>query len=234
MAPGPTSQVHHRARDILGLAQPTIGRLILQRLHPTLLLNQPTRHLGREEPRRDSISEHPARTQLQRQILRQMDHSRFRSRVTKRSILTQRTHTQPSHGARNNHPRRVRRRRLGRKKRRKLLHEVENTLNVQIHDFRKCALGVRLELLAPGRARVGEQDVHVVRRLLDLGDETVELIHARVVRGHGDGLRVGAFGGEGVEGFHGFFAGGGFAGGDVDFGAAGLEEAVSLLVMFSN
>lgn len=56
--------------------------------------------------------------------------------------------------------------------------------------------------------------------------EPVQLVHARDIGGDGDGARRGLFVGEGVEGVDGFIAGGGFAGGDVDLGAAGLEETV--------
>lgn len=87
---------------------------------------------------------------------------------------------------------------------------------------------MRLELLAPGRARIRKQNVHVVRRLLHLSDQPVQLVHARVVRGDGDGFCAGLLVGEGVEGIDGFVAGGGFAGGDVDLGAACLEESTSL------
>lgn len=89
---------------------------------------------------------------------------------------------------------------------------------------------MRVELLPPRRARVGEQDVDVVRRPAHLGHEPVQLVHARVVRGHGDGDRPRTLVGEGVEGRDGLVAGLGFAGGDVDFGAAGLEEAAVVLL----
>jgi len=66
----------------------------------------------------------------------------------------------------------------------------------------------------------------VVRGLGDLCDEALDFCDFGAVGGDGDGDRRGGFGGEGVEVFDGFFAGGGFAGGYVDFGAAGLEESV--------
>lgn len=113
-----------------------------------------------------------------------------------------------------------------------LLHQVKHTLNIQIHHLRKRLLGVRLELLAPRRARIRKQDIHMIGRFLHLCDESVQFVHARVIGGDGDGFRVGALVREGVEGGDGFFASVGFSGGYVDFGAAGLEEAVLLVLMF--
>lgn len=60
---------------------------------------------------------------------------------------------------------------------------------------------------------------HFLYQLLDLG-------HTRAVGRDGDGARIGVFVGEGVECGAGGRAGGRFAGCDVDFGTAGLEEAV--------
>lgn len=82
-----------------------------------------------------------------------------------------------------------------------------------------------VEGLAPGGAGVGEQDVDVVGVLLDLGDEPVDLGHLGAVGGDGDGDCSGAAVGQLVEGCAGLVAGFGFAGGDEDFGTAGLEEA---------
>ncbi len=107
-----------------------------------------------------------------------------------------------------------------------LLHTVKHTLHVQIHHLTPHLLRVRVELLAPGGAGIGEQDVDMVGSLAHLVDEPVQLVHARDIGGDGDGPRRGALVGEGVEGVDGLVAGAGLARGDVDFGAAGLEEAV--------
>lgn len=105
-----------------------------------------------------------------------------------------------------------------------LLRTNKHTLNVQIHDFLERTLGVLVELFAPGRAGVGEQDVDVVGVLGDFGDEALDFACFGDVRGDRDGFafRVG----QGVERCDGFFAGFGFARGDEDFAAAGLGEAV--------
>lgn len=86
---------------------------------------------------------------------------------------------------------------------------------------------MRIELLAPCGARIRQQNINMVCRFLDFLDESVELRHAAVVGGNGDGDRAGAFVREGVQCADGLIAGGGLAGRDVDFGATGLEESVS-------
>lgn len=62
----------------------------------------------------------------------------------------------------------------------------------------------------------------MIRVLLHLLDQPVNLARLGLVGRNGDGL---AFAAEGVEGGAGFFAGLRFARGDEDLGAAGLEEA---------
>ena len=56
--------------------------------------------------------------------------------------------------------------------------------------------------------------------------QRLHVSNLRAVRRDGDGFGAGAFVGERIEGFAGGIAGCLFARGDVDFGAAGLEEAI--------
>lgn len=84
---------------------------------------------------------------------------------------------------------------------------------------------MRIELLAPSRARVGEQDVDMVGVLAHLGHQPLNLGHLTAVRGHGDGDGARALVGERVQRFAGLLARLGFPRGDEDFGAAGLEES---------
>lgn len=64
--------------------------------------------------------------------------------------------------------------------------------------------------------------------LLDFLDEALHLASLGEVGGDGDGF---ARDGEGIEGIDSFGAGGGFAGGNEDFGAAGLEETGGALLV---
>lgn len=85
---------------------------------------------------------------------------------------------------------------------------------------------MRVKGFAPRGARVREQDVHAVRVLLDAVEELLDALNGGAVGGDGDGLGSWGEVGEFVEQGHGGVACCGFAGGDEDFGAARLEEAI--------
>ena len=68
----------------------------------------------------------------------------------------------------------------------------------------------------------------MIRRLRYLLDQSLDIADLRAIGGDGDRLGAGTLVGERIEGSAGGVAGCGFAGGDVDFGAAGLEEAGDL------
>ncbi len=80
------------------------------------------------------------------------------------------------------------------------------------------------EFLAPGGARVGEEDVDVGGCFGHFGSEALDFGDFGGVGRDGDGGCAGAFVLEGIEGSDCFFAGRGFARGYVDFATAGLEE----------
>ena len=65
----------------------------------------------------------------------------------------------------------------------------------------------------------------MIRRPAHLPNQPLHAPDRRAVRGHGDGPGAGGKVGERVEGLDGRVARGGFARGDVDFGAACLEES---------
>lgn len=100
----------------------------------------------------------------------------------------------------------------------------KNTFDVQIHHFRKRFIRMRVELLPPRSARVGEQDIHMIRRLAHFSHQMLDVLDLGAVGGNRDGNGAGKFRWESVQGFAGGFACRGFAGCDVDFGTAGLEE----------
>lgn len=103
-----------------------------------------------------------------------------------------------------------------------LLRANKDTLDVQIHDFLESILGVLVEFLSPCCSCVGEEDIHFIRVLLHLFDQSLDFAGFRNICGDGDGFAVP---GKGVEGGTCFLAGFRFAGGDEDLGAAGLGEA---------
>lgn len=109
-----------------------------------------------------------------------------------------------------------------------LLNRVKHTLHIQIHHLGEHLLRVCIELLAPGCAGIGEQDIHMVGCLGHLGGETAQFLDLGAVGRDGDRLCAGSFVGEGVESCDGFVAGLLLARGDVDFGAACLEEPVTM------
>lgn len=51
-----------------------------------------------------------------------------------------------------------------------LLNCIENALHIQIHHLGEHLLWVRIELLAPGRARIGEQEIDMVSCLADFSN----------------------------------------------------------------
>lgn len=83
-----------------------------------------------------------------------------------------------------------------------------------------------VELLTPRRPRIRKQDIHVVGRLTNLGNKPLDIAHFGAVGWHRDGFGTGSFVGKCIECFAGFGAGRSFAGGDVDLGASGLQEAI--------
>lgn len=101
-----------------------------------------------------------------------------------------------------------------------LLNTQKHTLDVQIHDFGKSALGVLVERRPPRSTGVGEEDVDIFSVLADFSDEAFDLGRFGDVGWHGNGFAVE---GQGVQGGAGFLARRGFARGDEDFGAAGLD-----------
>ena len=100
---------------------------------------------------------------------------------------------------------------------------IEHALHIQIHYLPESGIRMSVELLTPGSAGISEEDVHMICCLPDLSNEVLNSRELCRVGGDGDSTGVGMFVGEGVQGFASRFTGGGFAGSDVDFRAAGLE-----------
>jgi hypothetical protein len=221
----PPRHENHQSRDILGVANPPIRRLLGQHLGPALQLHQPARHLARVEPRRDGIAQDVPGPELDGQVLGEVDRRGFGGRVGVRRVGPEGADPDPGHRRGDDDARGVLDRRAGGEEGFELLDGVEDGFDVQVHDFLEGRVRMGFESLAPGGAGVGEEDVDVRGRLCDLGGQPRDLGDLGGVGGDCDRDCAGAEVGERVEGADGFFARRGLAGGYVDFGAAGLEEA---------
>lgn len=98
-----------------------------------------------------------------------------------------------------------------------LLDGIENALNVEIHHLGEHLLGVGIELLAPSGTGISEENIDVISRLRDFSNQAIEVLHARAICGHGDGLSARPLVGKSIQGCDGFIAGSLLAGCDVDF-----------------
>jgi hypothetical protein len=77
VTPRPTRQKHHRPRNILRLAQPPTWILLRERLLPARQLHQTVGHPAREEAWRYSIHQNSSGTELDGEVLGQMDNGGF-------------------------------------------------------------------------------------------------------------------------------------------------------------
>ena len=73
-----------------------------------------------------------------------------------------------------------------------------------------------IELLPPGRPRIRQQDVHVVRHFVDLLYQSLYICKLCAVGGYWNGLSAWTLIGQSIEGGAGRVAGCGFARGYVD------------------
>lgn len=129
-----------------------------------------------------------------------------------RALLAERAHAQARDTRRDEHAARVVQRGVLLQQRREDAHRVEDAADVEVHDLGKGLVRVRVKRLAPGGARVGEEDVDAVRVLAHRGQQRVDAVHGGRVGRHGDCLGAGAAAGQGIEHLAGLFAGGGLAG----------------------
>jgi len=138
------------------------------RLLSTGRSQQPARHLGRKEARRNSVNKYMSGAQLNRQIARKMQHRRLTRRIAKRRVrITHTPNANPCHRACNKHPGRILKRSTRLQQRRKPLNRIEDSLHVEVHDFCKGRIRVGVEAFAPCSTGVGKQDVNVVSVLAD-------------------------------------------------------------------
>lgn len=226
MRPSPTRQVHHDTSNILRPSQPTHGVRLGNLVRAARQRQQAVCHLAREKARADGVYSDAARAQLERQVTTQVQHSGLAGGVAVRALLAEGADAQARDAGGDEHAAGVVERGVLLQQRGEDADRVEDGFDVEVHDFCKGLIGVRVKGLAPGRAGVGKQDVDVVGVLAHFGEQAVDAVHGRRVGGHGDCRGVGGLAGQRVEDFACFLAGGGLAGGDEDLGAAGLHEAV--------
>lgn len=91
MASSAARQEHHQTRDILRTPESLIRRVFLQLLQTPLQSDEAVGHLGRVEPRGDRIAQNMAGTQLDSQVLGQMDDGGLARRVREDRVVPQTT-----------------------------------------------------------------------------------------------------------------------------------------------
>lgn len=101
-----------------------------------------------------------------------------------------------------------------------LLDTQEDALDIQVHDFRECALRVLVEGRSPRSASIREQDIYMVGVLANFSDQALDLGGFGDIGWDRNGL---AFEWECIEGSASFLARGGFARCDEDLRATGLD-----------
>ncbi|POR35738.1 Uncharacterized protein TPAR_04058, partial [Tolypocladium paradoxum] len=225
---GPAGQVHHGAGNVLRVAQAAHGvgpgHLVGAARHG----QQAVGHLAREEARADGVDGDAPRAQLDGQVAAEVDDGRLAGRVAVRALLADGADAQPRDARRDDDPARLAIAAVGSRllqQRRELAHGVEDGLDVEVHDLGEGLVRVPVERLAPGGARVGEENVHPVRVLLHLGEQLQHALLVGRVGGHWHRARTGGEVRERVERLAGGVAGGGFARRDEDGRGAGLQEA---------
>jgi hypothetical protein len=207
MRGGARAQKDHQPGDILGMTDPQIRRGLRQLLRPALQLHQPAGHLARVEARRDGVAEDVPRAKLDGQVLGQVDDGGLGGRVGVGGVVAEGADADPRHGRGHDDAGGIIDAGVASEQGLELLHGVEDALDVQIHDFLEGRVRVRFESLAPGRARVGEEDVDVVGRPGYLGRQAFDLRHLGRVGRDRDGGRARSFVWEIVERFGCFVAG---------------------------
>ena len=224
MRGGPAGQEDDEARDVLGLAEPLVGGGLCELLGAALEVHEAGGHLGRVEAGGDGVAGDGAGAELDGEVLGEVDDGGLGGAVAVGGVGAEGADAEPRDRGGHDHAAGVVDLRAPPQQRLQLLHRVEDALDVQVHHLAERRVRVGLEGLPPRRARVREQDVHVVGRLGDLRRQPLDLGHLGRVGGDGDGHGTRPLVRQGVEGVDRFLAGFGLARGYVDFGAAGLEE----------
>lgn len=77
MSPRPTTQEHHRSRNILRLPHSSIRIRLIQLLLASTPLHQHRSHLAHKETRRNTVDENVSGPELDSEVAREMEHGGF-------------------------------------------------------------------------------------------------------------------------------------------------------------
>ncbi len=226
MRAGPACEIDDRSSDVLWSPQ-LLERVGLRQLvGASRQLHEPVAHLGREEARADTVDSDMPGAQLDGEVSTQMKHRRLAGAVSVCSLAAHGADSQAGHARRDDDPRRVLDGAPLLQERQELADRVEDSSDVQVHHLGERTVGVGVDILAPGRAGVGQEDVDMVGVLLDIGEQLLHAGQVGAVGGDGDGTRTRREVGECVERLDCGLARCLFAGRDEDGGGAGLEKTI--------
>lgn len=201
-----TGEVDNHAGNVFGSPQPLQRVLCAQLLDAARHVEQPVGHLAGEEAGTDAVDGDVARAKLDGEVAAEVQHGGLARRVAVGALEADGADAQTGHGRRDDDAARV----LGRGPRLQQRGEdadgVEDGPDVEVHDLGKGRVRVRVEALAPRRARVGHEDVDLVRVLLHLGEQVLHALELRRVGRHRDGLRPRGEVGQRIERRYGFVA----------------------------
>lgn len=129
--------------------------------------------------------------ELNSQVATEVDDGGLAGRVAVRALLAQRPDPQPRDAGCDENPARILHRSPLLQQRREQLYGVEDGLDVQVHDLLERPVRVRVKLLPPRCARIGEEDVDMVGVRADAREELPDTLNVGRVGRYGDGLCAG-------------------------------------------
>lgn len=186
-----TSQVDNRSSNILRLTQATKGVSTGKLVRTSTELDEAVGHLAREETRADGVDGDEARAQFDGEVATQVQDGSLGSRVAIGTLLAERAGSEGRNARGNDDAGRVFLAGALLQHRGEQADSVEDGTDVEVHDLGKGVVRVRVEMLAPGGSRVGQQNVDVVGVLAHLVQKVLNASKRRRVGGHGDGFGAG-------------------------------------------